>query len=401
MPFGTRLTRLRGPLGLVTAIGVGAAVFAPALVVAQQQPQRPQRPAPQAPQPQAPQASPQMPGQAAQQGQAGGPTVVQVKPEPSQTDWTKVCGKDQASNAEICYTTRDFVSDQGQPVLAVAVYDVKGGNPQQAGQKIVRFLLPLGLILQPGIRFAVDQGQPTAGRYAICFPNGCFAEQAGLKDDVINQLKRGTNLNVSVQNPAAARSPSRCPSPASARRSMAPRSIRRCWPTSRRSCRRSSSAAATRCASASSRAARPARRAPPPPPRPSSKRRTTGPAFFTRVPPDRSVGDACADAIATAAVDLEHLVDLGVPQRLAGHVGQEVLLRDVGDVFGLLVLGEEMVERLVLRGPDLLGDRQPPFLGVAERRIDVEDHAAEREDPVLDDLPDREFGVRAGFMQEI
>jgi len=200
MPFGTRLTRLRGPLGLVTAMGVGAAVFAPALVVAQQQPQRPQRPAPQAPQPQGPQASPQMPGQPAQQGQAGGPTVVQVKPEPSQTDWTKVCGKDQASNAEICYTTRDFVSDQGQPVLAVAVYDVKGGNPQQAGQKIVRFLLPLGLILQPGIRFAVDQGQPTAGRYAICFPNGCFAEQAGLKDDVINQLKRGTNLNVSVQN---------------------------------------------------------------------------------------------------------------------------------------------------------------------------------------------------------
>ena len=82
-----------------------------------------------------------------------------MKAEPSQPDWTKVCGKDQANNAEICYTTRDFVSDQGQPVLAVAIYDVKG--PQ--AQRIVRFLMPLGLLLQPGIRFAVDQGQATAG----------------------------------------------------------------------------------------------------------------------------------------------------------------------------------------------------------------------------------------------
>ena len=111
-----------------------------------------------------------------------------MKAEPSQPDWTKVCGKDQANNAEICYTTRDFVSDQGQPVLAVAIYDVKG--PQ--AQRIVRFLMPLGLLLQPGIRFAVDQGQATPGRYAICFPNGCFAE-APVNDDFINALKKGTD----------------------------------------------------------------------------------------------------------------------------------------------------------------------------------------------------------------
>ena len=118
-----------------------------------------------------------------------------MKPEPSQTDWTKVCGKDQSQNTEVCYTTRDFVSDQGQPVLAAAVYDIKGPQPQ----KVVRFLMPLGLLLKPGIRFAVDQGQPTPGGYAICFPNGCFAE-ASIKDDTINALKKGTNLNISVQN---------------------------------------------------------------------------------------------------------------------------------------------------------------------------------------------------------
>jgi hypothetical protein len=59
--------------------------------------------------------------------------------------------------------------------------------------------MPLGLLLKPGIRFAVDQGQPTPGGYAICFPNGCFAE-APVKDDAVNAMKKGTNLNISVQN---------------------------------------------------------------------------------------------------------------------------------------------------------------------------------------------------------
>ena len=165
------------------------ALAAPGEAQAQRQRSAPaQQPAP-AP---APAPAPQG-GQAAQ---STGPLLVQVKPEPSQTEWTKVCGKDPANNTEICYTTRDFVSDQGQPVLAAAVYDVKGGN----SSKIVRFLMPLGLLLKPGIRFAVDTSAPLAGSYTICFPNGCFAETVGLKDDVITGMKKGTLINVSVQN---------------------------------------------------------------------------------------------------------------------------------------------------------------------------------------------------------
>jgi invasion protein IalB len=210
MSFTTRPAWLRGPIGLAAAAGVAAMLAAPAAVVAQDQPaqpaprQQPRRPAAQPAQPApapapAPQASPAAPGAAQQQA---GPTVVQVKAEPSQPDWTKVCGKDPAANTEICYTTRDFVSDQGQPVMAVAVYESKGG-PQGQAQRVVRFLLPLGLMLQPGVRFAIDQGQPTPGRYALCFPNGCFAEAVGLKDDFVAQMKKGTSLNVSVQNQVA------------------------------------------------------------------------------------------------------------------------------------------------------------------------------------------------------
>jgi invasion protein IalB len=200
MLFTTRLARAGGPIGLAAALSVGVAGAVLAQDTPRPAPRAPaQRAAPAAPaQPApAPQAQPQAPAAGAQQGGDTGPMVVQVKSEPSQADWTKVCGKDQASNSEVCYTTRDFVSDQGQPVLAVAVYDAKGGA--QGPTKILRFLTPLGLLLQPGIRFAVDQQQATPGRYAICFPNGCFAE-AQVKDDVVNGLKKGTTLNVSVQN---------------------------------------------------------------------------------------------------------------------------------------------------------------------------------------------------------
>jgi len=185
MSFATRIASLGGTCGLATALALLAS--APAFAQAQ-------KPAAPAAQPAKPAAPAQ--GQPAQpQQQPSGPTVVQVKAEPSQPEWTKVCGKDQNTNTEICYTTRDFVSDQGQPVLALAVYDVKGQQPQ----KVVRFVMPLGLLLQPGLRFAVDQGQATPGRYVMCLPNGCFAE-AQVKDDFIASLKKGANLNVSVQN---------------------------------------------------------------------------------------------------------------------------------------------------------------------------------------------------------
>jgi invasion protein IalB len=198
MHFATRFASLRSSRGLAAAMTI---MLSASPVLAQTAPATPAAPrtaprpaAPAAPAPaQAPAPAPAPQGQAPQ---ATGPTIVQLKPEPAQPDWTKICGKDPNNNIEICYTTRDFVSDQGQPVLAVAVCDVKSQPPQ----RFMRFLMPLSLLIQPGIRFAIDQGQPVQGRYTLCLPNGCFAE-AQVKDDVTNAFKKGTTLNISAQNP--------------------------------------------------------------------------------------------------------------------------------------------------------------------------------------------------------
>ena len=114
---------------------------------------------------------------------------------PTQKDWTKVCGKDQTANKEVCYTTRDFSAEAGKPpVLALAVYDVKGDDT-----KIVRMLMPIGLMLRPGFRFTVDGGPTSDGTYEICFPNGCFAE-AKIKTSTVDAMKKGSTMSVSVRN---------------------------------------------------------------------------------------------------------------------------------------------------------------------------------------------------------
>jgi invasion protein IalB len=115
----------------------------------------------------------------------------------TQAKWTKVCGHDQAANRDVCYTTRDFSAQANQPpVIAVAVYDIKGDDT-----RIVRLLMPVGLMLRPGFRFWVDKGETLDGSFEICFPNGCFAE-AKIKGPTVDDMEKGQTLSIAVRNQA-------------------------------------------------------------------------------------------------------------------------------------------------------------------------------------------------------
>jgi invasion protein IalB len=179
MPFSLKRLGAAGLASLLLFAGTGA--FAQA-----------KKPAPAAPA----QAQPAQPAQdqaAPAQQQPQGPVKIDLVP--TQNDWTKVCGRDPAANKEICYTTRDFSSQAGQaPVLALAIYDIKGDDT-----RIVRLLVPVGLLLRPGFRFAIDKGATLEGSFEICFPNGCFAE-AKVKGATIDQIKKGSILSVAVKN---------------------------------------------------------------------------------------------------------------------------------------------------------------------------------------------------------
>jgi invasion protein IalB len=151
-----------------------------------------------APAPSAPAAPAAPAGAGAPAAPAGAPSgPVRLDLMPMQAPWTKICGNDQGSGKQVCYTTRDFGQAADQPpTLAIAVYQMASEE-----RRIARFLLPVGLLLRPGFRLVIDKGEPIDGKFAICFPNGCFAE-ADLNNKTIGDLKKAQTASVIVRNQA-------------------------------------------------------------------------------------------------------------------------------------------------------------------------------------------------------
>jgi len=154
------------------------------------------KPAPKAP-PKA--AAPKAPAPTEQQAQPqpAGPAPVKVDLFTTLSDWTKVCGRDQNANKDVCLTKREFSAQADQaPVLALAISDISGDDT-----RVLQLLMPVGLLLRPGLRMAVDQGGEIEGNFEICFPNGCLAV-ARVNGATVDQLKKGGTMNVAVKNQA-------------------------------------------------------------------------------------------------------------------------------------------------------------------------------------------------------
>jgi invasion protein IalB len=120
------------------------------------------------------------------------PNVQQAAAIP--TPWTKICSKDPQINKEICLITQEIRAETGQFLASVAVREV-----QDDPKKQFIIAVPPGMLLQPGMRVIIDQGQPTAARYAICFPNACYGD-AEIPTEFIASLKKGQALIVQAIN---------------------------------------------------------------------------------------------------------------------------------------------------------------------------------------------------------
>jgi len=139
---------------------------------------------------QATKPAPTAPGQSSQLG------PVKLDLVGLQPQWVKQCSKDQ-SGKEVCLTQREFgqVVDQ-PPTLIIAVYQIGVDE-----HRFARFVLPLGFLLSPGFRVLPEKGEPIAGRFAFCLPQGCFAE-AELSGAGLNALKKSSAMSVVVRNQA-------------------------------------------------------------------------------------------------------------------------------------------------------------------------------------------------------
>ena len=175
-----------------------------------------QQPAPTAPPPAAPAkpaAKPQAkkPAPAAPATQAApAPATQPAQPPVQQTQaaapaqqlplvyspWTKICGKDQqqANAKEVCLVIKEARLETGQFVAGAVLVEPEG-DPK----KMLRVTLPLGMQLQQGTRVIIDQGNPVARPYVICFPNGCMSDYEA-DVDMVGKLKKGQGLIVQAIN---------------------------------------------------------------------------------------------------------------------------------------------------------------------------------------------------------
>ena len=106
-------------------------------------------------------------------------------------DWILHCKTITEGKPEACEMQQDIVNKQGAHVLLAIVGRVP--NVETPGMLV---LLPLGIALPPGVFLKIDDGDPHPLQVTLCTKEGCHAEEAPLKSDVLAQLKAGTKAVV-------------------------------------------------------------------------------------------------------------------------------------------------------------------------------------------------------------
>ncbi len=188
----------------ITTVSI-VAVVATSLAVAQQQPaaKPPTATPPAAKPPAAAPAAKPAAGAPAKPGEQQGSTV--TLPPLMYSEWIKFCvdpnanpeaadGKDPKEappkaavnpKQQVCLTGIDGRIESGMPVVAVVAIEPPGD-----AKKVLRVTLPVGMHIQHGTRFIVDQNQPLTAPYVTCFANGCIADYE-LSADTLGKLKKG------------------------------------------------------------------------------------------------------------------------------------------------------------------------------------------------------------------
>ena len=163
----------------------------------------PAKPAAPATKPKAPAAKP------AQKPAAAAPAAAAAAAEPvpglegattpaissSQPDWVKLCQTDQAKK-EICLTRRDLRSDTGQTMMTAILMQNVTDKKQ-----LLRLVLPVGALIQPGVGLYLDNTAFASGKYAVCSPEGCLVELP-IDEAQLKALRGSKTLAIAFKTPA-------------------------------------------------------------------------------------------------------------------------------------------------------------------------------------------------------
>jgi invasion protein IalB len=108
-------------------------------------------------------------------------------------DWTVIC----APAGRPCVMEQIGKTAQGEDALSMQIEKLP--EPQTVdGQQIEsvgNFLVPLGVLLQAGLRLRVDSGETAASPYFLCQQNGCVV-RAPLQPELLDRFRRGARATL-------------------------------------------------------------------------------------------------------------------------------------------------------------------------------------------------------------
>ncbi len=111
--------------------------------------------------------------------------------------WAKLCNADPASGKELCLVIQEIRADTGQFIASATIRTIAGDT-----KKSLIAAVPPGMLLQPGLRVQIDDGEQIEVKYGICFPNACYGELE-VSDDFVGKLKAGGKLTLTTLNQQA------------------------------------------------------------------------------------------------------------------------------------------------------------------------------------------------------
>ncbi|HEX3209711.1 MAG TPA: invasion associated locus B family protein, partial [Geminicoccaceae bacterium] len=106
-------------------------------------------------------------------------------------DWTLHCVTVAQGKPEACEMLQDVANDKGRVLLMMV------GRVPNVDTPGMLILLPLGIALPPGVSLKIDDGDRRPIELKLCAKEGCHAEQAPLKPDLLSALKAGSKGTVS------------------------------------------------------------------------------------------------------------------------------------------------------------------------------------------------------------
>lgn len=109
-------------------------------------------------------------------------------------DWMLRCGRSQ-QGPEVCEMQQEQTDDEGQPIMAVAV-----GTAPGTPNLVLLVMLPLGILLPPGVTLQVDDGAEVPLEVQLCERRGCRIEKL-VEPELLNRLKAGRQATVFFQAP--------------------------------------------------------------------------------------------------------------------------------------------------------------------------------------------------------